>query len=131
MEANNTELIITEFEMNEQVFVPAGDGDPARWKRKADLLPDEGFRHAQGVHEAAVQFGIRVDRHRALLDESIRRATGLDDVPMGALLTEEEMDEFSSLHLAIEAQNRVIERREAAIDRDIAIRRYWVIGRNQ
>jgi hypothetical protein len=117
--------------MNEQVFVPAGDGEPAKWKRKADLLLDEGRRHAQGVHEAAVQFGNRVDRHRALLDEAIRRADGRDDVPMGVLLTGEEMAELSALDLALEAQNRVIKRRQAAIDRDIAIRRYWVIGRNQ
>ena len=30
-------LIETEFEMNEQVFVPAGDGEPAQWKQKGDL----------------------------------------------------------------------------------------------
>jgi hypothetical protein len=40
----DSELIVTEFEMNEQAFVPAGDGEPAQWMRYGDLLADADKR---------------------------------------------------------------------------------------
>jgi hypothetical protein len=46
-------LIETEFEMNEQVFVPAGDGAPPQWMRKGDLLLGEFKRYVQGQKDAA------------------------------------------------------------------------------
>jgi hypothetical protein len=41
--------IVTEFETNEQVFVPAGDDAPACWKQRGDLSVGEFVRYARGV----------------------------------------------------------------------------------
>lgn len=111
-DVHDREPIITECEMNAEVFVPAGDGEPAKWKRMGDLFSDEMRRYAQGVQEAAVQYCKRADRLSALCN--------------AAILDSEEQAELSQLHMLIAAQDRESEKREAAKDRDIAAGRYWV-----
>lgn len=55
-----SEFIVTDFEWNEQVFVPAGDGEPAGWKLMRDLTVGEFGRHSQGRTDAADRQAERV-----------------------------------------------------------------------
>ena len=117
-------LIETEFEMNEQVFVPAGDGEPAQWKRKGDLQLDELQRYAQGVQDAAERQMERAKRYGALLDEVLRRAGGNEEAVSESLLSREEVSELGRLDMIFGATGREQDRRRAAIARDIAAGRY-------
>ncbi len=124
--SDDGELRITEFEMNEQVFVPAGDGELAKWMQRGDLRPGEFERYNQGKHEAVVEYQGRVERYRALANEAIRRKGG-DHVTPAMVFTSEEMAEWSQLGMVLEAQGREIDKREAAIAKDIAAGRYWTL----
>ena len=57
------EMMVTEFELAEEVFVPAGDGEPSRWKRLGDLNPAEFARHAQERRAAAIRQMERAERY--------------------------------------------------------------------
>ncbi len=120
IEYRRIEPIISDFEFNEQVLVPAGDGQPAQWKRKGDLTLSELARHMQGLRDNVDQQMKRAQRYSAL-------------VPISVLLNDEEMDEFRALKITLEAWKREQERRKSAIDRDIAAGHYrtWVEERNR
>jgi hypothetical protein len=32
-----SEFVVTDFELGEQIFIPAGDGEPAKWKLMDEL----------------------------------------------------------------------------------------------
>lgn len=113
-QGGDDKLIETEFEMNEQVFVPAGDGEPAKWMRKGDLHVDEMARYVEHLRASANLQMERATRYCELLEE--------------AVVDEGEMAELAALKLVLDAQEREQDRRQAAIDRDIAAGRYWVIG---
>jgi hypothetical protein len=51
--------LITEAELNQTVYVPAGNGAPVQWKRLRDLRRDEMERHiawkaAEIEHQSAL-----------------------------------------------------------------------------
>lgn len=110
------EMIETDFELNEQVFVPAGDGAPSQWKRKADLLFGEFDRHVQHFQAAADLQMERTTRYCELLEQAPK-------------VSDEEMVELAALKQILDAQAREQDRRQAAIDRDIAAGRYRVLRR--
>jgi len=116
---------ITEFELEEQVFVPAGDGEPAQWKTKGDLNLAEAQRHS---HWACAQADLHLERLRryyALIDGA--KAVGLPSAPISLLLDEEEMAELTALKLTLDVQEREHDRRPALIDRDIAAGKFITI----
>jgi hypothetical protein len=101
-----------------RLFVPAGDGAPACWKRHADLKPDELRRWADrdlngdGLHMK------RLDRRLALLEKSI----------VEGVLTDEEEIELRTLTVITEAWAAKLAEREVAIASDIAsgrVRTVW------
>ena len=103
------EFIIIDFELNENVFVPAGDGDRAHWKRKGDLTLSELTRHVQGLRDEggrqmkqAEQYGERI--------------------PFFA--NEEEEIRERAEDMALEAWAHERKKRQAAIDQDIAAGRF-------
>jgi hypothetical protein len=117
----------TDFELNEQVFVPAGDGAPAQWKAKGELRLDEFKRHVDhAIAEAALQT-TRATRYSELIEDARRRARGVDEIAIASALTPDEMAELNTLKLTLDAMEREQDRRQAAIDRDIAAGRYRVI----
>ncbi len=118
------ELMMTEWQMNEQVFVPAGDGAPAQWKRMGSLTAGEFGRHVEWHEDEHKKTDERMDRRLALIAEARRRA-GCNDV---TILTPEEFDELVGLHMTIDATMREVGKRQAAIDRDISAGRCWVMG---
>ncbi len=122
-----SEWKVTDFEWNETVFVPAGDGEPAQWKPFRDLTVDEFARHAQGLVDAADQNLERVRRYRALVDEAGRRLGGRNG-HASSVLSREEMAELSALLMTTDAWEREFDRRQAAIDRDMAAGRYRVMN---
>lgn len=113
---SNDEWIETDFELSEQVFVPAGDGAPSQWKRKADLLVGEFDRYVQWLRAAADLQMERTTRYCELLEEARK-------------LEDEELIELATLKQILDAQEREQDRRQAAIDRDIAAGRYLVLRR--
>jgi hypothetical protein len=117
------ELIETDFELDEQVFVPAGDGAPAQWKPKGELLVDEMRRHVQHVQAEAELHGKRFARYEELIEKGRKASTAPDTL----MLDKDEMAEFIALKRTLDAMGREIERRQAAIDRDIAAGRYRVL----
>jgi hypothetical protein len=64
------ELVMTEFELAEQVFVPAGDGEPAQWKTKGDLRLLEIKRYMRGRQEALDLQAERIRRYGELADRA-------------------------------------------------------------
>jgi hypothetical protein len=44
-EETTVTMIITQFELDEDVFVPAGDGEPAKWKRRGAMTLRDTERH--------------------------------------------------------------------------------------
>jgi hypothetical protein len=121
-----SEFIVADFEWNEQVFVPAGDGEPPGWKLMRDLAVGELGRHAQGRAEAAALQAERARRYRALIDQACDRA-GDPDALISRVLTGEELSELRSLKLALDATIREQDRRQDAIDRDMRAGRYRVL----
>jgi hypothetical protein len=105
---------ITEFEINEQVFVPAGDGEAAQWKRWGDLKPSEFSRNVQGEGEALERLRERTERFSALINE-VRQGT----------IDRDGHAELNHLEMTLGAARREHERRRAAIDRDAAAGRFW------
>jgi hypothetical protein len=123
---SDDELIFTNFEMEEQVFIPAGDGEPAQWKPKRDLTVGEFARYVQGLKDAADQQMERTRRYVALVHEAKQRAGGRGDVPISTALNRDELAELKTLQMTLAAQEREQDRRQAAIDRDKAAGRYFV-----
>jgi hypothetical protein len=121
------EWIETDFELNEQVFVPASDGAPAQWKPKADLLVGEFARHVEWLKVETDLQGERVRRYIAIRDQAERRCGGNHAARFSDVLTREEIDEYWTLKRTLDAQEREQDRRQAAIDRDIAAGRYRVL----
>jgi hypothetical protein len=105
--------IITEFEINEQVRVPAGDGKPEQWKRMGDLTVNEFGRYALGRKAEADQQMARTQRYAALVEEADRQA-----------LSTEELEDLVALKRLLDAQEKAQDRRQAAIDRDIEAGRF-------
>ena len=72
---------ITEFELNEPVFVPAGDGEPAEWIFLRDLLANERRRERshRWYEENSVRHVLRLKRWKALIYEAAHRG-GAEDV---------------------------------------------------
>ena len=121
------DVIETEFELNEQIFVPAGDGKAAKWMRKADLHVDEMERYVQGLTAGIDQQRERLVRVGALIDKAKQKCGGRHGVPFGDLLSPEEIAEMTMLEMATAATDRSYARRKAAIDKDIAAGRYHVL----
>jgi hypothetical protein len=117
----------TDFELNERVFVPAGDGAPAQWKVKGELMVGEFGRYARGLGEAAALQTKRAKRYSELIEEAARRAGGDCSKSIRSLLTHDELAELTALKLTLDATEREQDRRQAAIDRDIDAGRYRVI----
>ena len=69
----------------------------------------------------------RTERYCALLDEAMRRAGGDEDSTFESLLGREEVAELDRLEMTLGAIRRKQDRRRAAIGRDIAAGRYWVL----
>jgi hypothetical protein len=113
------EWIVTEFELGEQVFVPAGDGAPAQWKMKGDLTVAEFARHAQELRTAAALQMERAERYATLVEKVASLG------PRG--LSDEEIRELKTLKMTLDAQERKQDRRQAAIDRDKAARGFWTL----
>jgi hypothetical protein len=111
------EMMVTEFELAEEVFVPAGDGEPAQWKTKGDLRLLEIERYMRGRTEALDLQRERVRRYGALVDLAKQQGG----------LTREDHDELTALQLTIDAEQREQTRRQAAIDRDKAASGYWTL----
>jgi hypothetical protein len=121
-------LVVTEFELNEQVFVPAGDGEPAKWMRKGALDPNAFKRNSEYQGQRYEEQGQRLNRKIALIDEAKRRM-GLTDVPLEEVLfSEDEIAEIAALDMAMAAFTKEFDKHEAARDADIAAGRYWTIG---
>jgi hypothetical protein len=110
------EIIETEFELNELVFVPAGDGAAAQWMRKGDLHVGEFDRHVQHLKATADLQMERTTRYCELLREARKLEDG-------------ELAELAALKLILDAQEREQDRRQPAIDRDIAAGRYLALRR--
>ena len=110
---SSNDLIVTQFEMDELVFVPAGESGPAQWKRKGDLQPGQFSRYAEHQHAEAVAFGADCERQMAWLAEARERPLGDD-----------EQAEVEALWAKMKARNDAIEKREAAIERDLKAGRY-------
>lgn len=120
-------VAVTEYEMNETVFVPAGDGEPAQWKPFKELRRAEFDRYVQGDEEVDELHLKRLQRQRDLIDKC-KEAGGLPNTPISQWLDEDEMAELIELQMTIEAQQREQDRRQAAIDRDIAAGRFFRLG---
>ena len=67
------EWIITNFELDEQVFVPAGGGEPAQWKPRGDLTAEQIDRYLEGGDAALARYGERIERWKAIGDEAKKR----------------------------------------------------------
>jgi len=120
----NDERIITEFEMNEQVFVPAGDGEPAKWMRFGDLTLSELERcdeFDEGEDRKTLE---RFARRKALMNESRRRIGAGMGVILGEVMTAEEMAELEGLTMTLGTTMRAVDKRREAIARDITAGRY-------
>ncbi len=122
---DDDDLRVTDYELNAQVFVPAGDGAPAQWKVNGDLLPGEFARHVQHLQAEAELHGKRFARYKELIEKG-RRASAKPDT---LLLDGDERAEFIALQRTLDAMEREQDRRQAAIDRDIAAGRYRVLRR--
>ena len=129
---------ITEFELNEQVFVPTGDGEAAQWMLLRDLLANVRRRERsyRWYEENSVRHVLRVKRWKALIDEAARR--GGEDVLTQPVLTHDEFKrvlthdeyvELSQLQRAIDAYEQAACRdgRQDAIVRDLEAGRYLTI----
>ena len=129
---------ITEFELNEQAFVPAGDGEPAQWMLRRDLLANERRRERshRWYEEDSVRHAVRLNRWKALIDEAARR--GGEDVLTLPVLTHDEFKrvltyhefvELSQLQMTIDAYEQAACRdgRQAAIAADLEAGRYLTI----
>jgi hypothetical protein len=103
------EFVITDFELNEQVFVPAGDGDRAHWKRKGDLTLGELARHVQGLRDEGGRQMKQVEQYDGRIPFFVNK--------------EEEAKERAE-DMALEAWTRERKKRQAAIDQDIAAGRW-------
>lgn len=114
-----TEFVVTDFEWNGQVYVPAGDGAPAQWKPMRDLTVGEFARHTQGRQEAVDLQMERTKRYEALIDEVKRRGCR-GPMPVASVLSREEMAELKTLKMTLDAMEREQDRRQAAIDKDMA-----------
>jgi hypothetical protein len=103
--ANDENPVIAEFELNQQVFVPVGNGAPEQWKRKGDLTPEEWGRHLKGEKDAVNQAQERVRRFDALIGKAHRRAGsyGHEAVKPEDFLNSEEMAELSRLQMTFNA----------------------------
>ncbi len=77
-------------------------------------------RYARGLQDAADQQMKRTLRYVALIGEAKRRRGGRSDTLLSSVLSHEEMAELSTLKMTLDAQEREQDRRQAAIDRDIA-----------
>lgn len=108
------EIFETDFELNSLLFVPAADGAPGQRKRKADLLLGEFGRHVRWCEAATDLLMERTKRYCELLKEPRK-------------LEDEELIELAALKQILDAQAREQDRRQAAIDRDIAAGRYLVL----
>ena len=103
------EFVITDFELNECVFVPAGDGDRAHRKRKADLTLSELGRHVQGLRDEGGRQMKQVEQYGAR-------------VPF--FVNEEEEAKERAEDMALEAWAHERKRRQAAIDQDMTAGRF-------
>jgi hypothetical protein len=115
--------IVTQYELDEEVFVPAGDGEPAQCKRMGDLTLGEHARYAERQRIESEQFTAECEREIAWIDEARRRLEmrGLGpDTPTRMLLTDDEWIEVQMLRAKTKARSDVWDRRQAAIERDIA-----------
>ena len=111
---SDEEIIETEFELNDPIFVPAGDGKPAQWKPKGDLGLGEFERHVEWA--------------RAELDLQRKRLARCDELIAAACLAgglpRAEYAELHAIEMTLDAEGREQERRQAAIERDIAAGRF-------
>ena len=103
------EFVITDFELNECVFVPAGDGDRAHRKRKADLTLSELGRHVQGLRDEGGRQMKQVEQYGAR-------------VPF--FVNEEEEAKERAEDMALEAWAHERKRRQAAINQDMTAGRF-------
>jgi hypothetical protein len=110
------EMMVTEYELAETVFVPADNGAPGPWKRLGDLNPAELARYARELSTAATLQMERAERYATLAEKA--HQVGLD---------REEFDELKTLKMTLDAQEREQDRRQAAIDRDKAASGYWTL----
>jgi hypothetical protein len=117
------EPIITDFEMEEEVFVPKNDREPARWKRKGDLQLDEFARYVQSLRDASDQRMARTVRYAGIVKEARRRG-GRDKTLLSDVLTDQEVTELLTLKMTLDAQEREEASRDAAINRDLAAGRF-------
>jgi hypothetical protein len=109
------EIIETEFELNDPLFIPAGDGKPAQWKPKGDIGLGEFERHMEWAQAELELQRKRLDRY----GELIAKARGDGALPRA------EHDELEAIQRTLDAQNREQERRQRAIDADIAAGRFF------
>jgi hypothetical protein len=123
-----TDLKVTDFEMNETVFVPAGDGQPAQMKPRGDLTIGEFKRHTDHAFSETALHMERTRRYCALIEEATRRCGGRLDTPLVDVMTSEEMSELSSLKMALDAYQREFDRQKAMIERDIAAGDYVTLN---
>ena len=123
-----TDIKITAFEMDETVFVPAGDGQPAQWKPRRDLMVGEFKRYTDHAVSETTLHIERTHRYCALAEEAERRCAGRRDTPVADVMTSEEMSELSSLKMTLDAYQREFDRRQAAIERDIAAGDYVTLN---
>lgn len=120
------EMMVTEFELAEEVFVPAGDGEPSRWKRLGDLNPAEFARHAQERRAAAIRQMERAERYTVLVERAACAAE-VRNLPLASVLSAEDIAELTALKMTLQAEQREQDRRQAAIDRDIETKGYWTL----
>jgi hypothetical protein len=120
------ELIVTDFELAEEVFVPAGDGEPAQWKPRGDLTAGQIERYLEGGTAERARHGERIERWKAIGAEAKKRGFQ-GERTLDEFLSPPEVDEFTALDMAIDAHDTAFAKRRAAIDRDIAAGRYRVL----
>ena len=111
---------ITDFEMDEQVF-PAGDGELAQWKRRANLRYGEVKRYIQAEEDRCKKQLERIERVRAFGAEAKRRAGGRGGAIAEAFLDPDEFAELAALQMAISAFMRESDRRQAASCRYVPV----------
>jgi len=117
--SDNGVFLITQFELDELVFVPAGDGERAQRKRFGSLTREETARYERGQDEAHARFEARYARRDALV---AKRRAGL--VPLSHAEAEE-LFHLEDEQLGWAAAN---DKRKAAIAADRAAGRFFRMG---